>query len=212
MFDLDPALIGKLAGLLSLAAYSIYLFAIIRGTTKPSRSTWWILTLVGTAVLASYWLVGARATIWIALSYVIGPFLIALLSLKYGEGSGWDKTDKACFLISLGSLILWLGLIFPLGVSQSALIVLLINLLADFVGLVPTIKKSYQRPEFENAPAWFLESVASLLTILAVRQWAFAIWIYPVYLASVNGLITGLIFRPKMISIWRQLTNSGAQA
>lgn len=62
MINLD--LIGQISGLLSLAAYITYGIAILRGTTKPSRST-----------------------IWIALSYIIGPLIIALLSLKYGEGS-----------------------------------------------------------------------------------------------------------------------------
>lgn len=194
------SILGLVAGVLSFVAYAMYCVAILRGTTKPSRSTWWVLTLIGSMILVSYWIGGARETIWVPLSYVIGPLAIALLSIKFGEGEGWSKLDKICFSLSATSIVLWAILAYFLGIEESSLIILVINLAADFIGLIPTITKSYLRPEHEDLPAWTLESIASLLNVFAIASWAsFSIWSYPVYLLIVNGMVTLLLWRSKLV-------------
>ena len=185
---IDGALLGIIAGILSFAAYSLYIFSTLKGKTKPNRSTWWILTLVGLMIAASYYAGGARDTMWIALSYVLGPAIIAILSLKYGEGK-WEKLDKLCLTGALISAVIWYF-------SQSALLVLIINIVMDFLGLVPTIKKSYLRPAGEDRIAWTLEFVAGALNVFAVEKWIFAIAFYPVYLLIINGIVTLLLYRP----------------
>ena len=185
---MDRDLIGLIAGILSFSAYIIYIVATVKGTTKPNRATWWILTLVGLLIASSYYAEGARATIWIALSYVLGPAIIAVLSLKYGEGR-WERLDKICLSGALISAVIWIF-------SQSALVVLLINIFMDFLGLAPTIKKSYLRPSGEDRPAWTLESIASALNIFAIEGWTFSIAFYPLYLLVINWTVTLLLYRP----------------
>ena len=179
---------GILAGVVSFLAYFFYIVTIPFGKTRPSRSTWWVLTLIGFMIAFSYWSLGARDTIWIALSYTLGPLIIALLSLKYGEGK-WQKLDTICFSVSLASALVWY-------ISNSAIIALLINIFMDFVGLLPTIQKSYLRPSGEDRPAWTLESIASILNILAIENWVFSIAFYPIYLALINGIITLFLYKP----------------
>ncbi len=186
------ALFGIVAGILSFAAYALYIFATLRGTTKPNRATWWILTLVGLMIAASYYVAGARDTMWVALSYVLGPAIIAVLSLKYGEGR-WERLDQVCLAGALISAVVWYF-------SESALIVLLINILMDFLGLLPTIKKSYLRPEGEDRAAWTLESFAGMFNIFAIERWTFAIAFYPLYLLVMNGIVTLLLYRPMIKS------------
>src|SRR3989344_6543620 len=189
LFDLSTKeLVGIIAGILSFSAYFLYIFTTIFGKTKPNRATWWILTLIGLMIASSYYVGGARATIWVAATYVLGPFIIAILSLKYGEGK-WEKLDKWCLIIALISIPIWY-------ISKSAILVLAINIFLDFIGLVPTIKKSYLRPEGEDRFAWTLESFAGLLNIFAIERWVFAIAFYPIYLLTINGIITILLYRP----------------
>lgn len=185
---IDGALLGICAGILSFSAYLLYIFTTLKGRTRPNRATWWILTLVGLMIAVSYYAGGARDTIWIALSYVLGPAIIAVLSLKYGEGK-WEKLDKICLTGAIISAVIWYF-------SQSALLVLVINVVMDFLGLLPTIKKSYLRPAGEDRIAWTLESVAGILNIFAVERWVFSIAFYPVYLLIINGIVTLLLYRP----------------
>ncbi len=192
---LSPSLIGQIAGLISFSAYVLYIVSTLKKETKPNRATWWILTLVGVMIAASYYAEGARDTMWVALSYVVGPFIIALLSLKYGEGT-WERLDKICLAVAIVSAFLWY-------VFNSAFIALMSNIAMDFVGLIPTIKKSWLRPGGEDRVAWGLESGASVLNLLAVQTWTFAIAFYPLYLAVLNTLITVLLFR----SVFKKLRN-----
>src|SRR3989338_874742 len=92
---IDCTSLGIVAGILSFVAYALYIFTTLIGKTKPNRATWWVLTLVGLMIATSYYAGGARDTIWVALSYVLGPAIIAVLSLKYGEGR-WERLDQVC--------------------------------------------------------------------------------------------------------------------
>jgi hypothetical protein len=128
--------------------------------------------------------------IWIALSYVLGPFTIAMLSLWYGDGK-WTLLDKTCLLGALSSAVLWMY-------SRSAPTALALNIVIDFLGLLPTIEKCFRRPWSENRAAWCLAALATVLNVFAIDQWTFAHAAYPVYLLLTNCLITTLLLRPQL--------------
>lgn len=187
---ISSIILGKIAGVLSFCAYISYIRSTLRGETKPSRSTWWILTLVGAMILITYYAEGARSTIWVPVAYVIGPFIIALLSLKYGEGSKWEPLDKICFSLAVISIAIWYA-------TSSAFIALILNIGIDFLGLIPTIKKAYLRPESEDRTAWTLESFAGVINIIALDSSKFSIIIYPIYLLTLNSAVAMLLYRRK---------------
>lgn len=186
---ITAALIGKLAGVISLSAYFFYIYAIVRGTTKPNKATWWILTLVGSMIAASYFASGGRNAIWIAISYVVGPLLVAILSLRYGEG-GWSKLDKVCLAGTVVSFFVWIFL-------NSPFLALLVNIFIDFLGLLPTVKKSYLRPWTEDRFAWTLTVAACVLNLFALENWGPEISLYPIYLVVINGIVAIFLFRKK---------------
>jgi hypothetical protein len=182
---------SQAAGLFSLLAYSLYIISVFRGKTRPSRSTWWILTLVGLLILLSSYTIGARENIWIQLCYVAGPFIIALQSLKYGYGSKLYLVDKICLAGAFVCIFIWL-------IFNSPLIAFLGSIIVDFIGLIPTIQKSYTDPQEEDPTAWSIETVASILNAIGITAW-FTLedksWIYALYLLIINGLITFILFR-----------------
>mgnify|MGYP001585981149 FL=1 len=125
-------LAGKLAGIIAVLAYIPYIIAILRNKTSPNRATWFIWALVSFIMLISYYLSGARNTIWLPLGYVIGSSVIAILSIWYGEG-GWTILDRSCLLGAGASIALGIVLKIPQ-------VVLFTNILNDFFGILPTIK------------------------------------------------------------------------
>lgn len=183
---IDTALAGKVAGVVSLAAFVPYVIAILRGKTQPNRATWIIWAVVGFMLAASYYTSGANHTIWVPVSYVIGPFVIAILSIKYGVG-GWNRLDKYCLIGAGTSVVLW-------WMFSSPLIALCINLFIDFLGALPTIRKAYQEPKSEDRTAWALSSIGVFTNLFAIEHWTFAIYVYPAYMFIAIGLITTLIF------------------
>ena len=180
------AVAGKVAGIVSLVAFVPYILAILRGETKPNRATWWIWTVVGFMLGASYFSSGANHTIWVPVSYIIGPLATAILSIKYSEG-GWTRFDKCCLLGAGVSMVLW-------WMFSSPLIALIINLFIDFMGALPTIRKAYYEPESEDRTAWTLFFAGNTTNLFAVESWTFAIAVYPIYMFFGSGLITAFIF------------------
>ena len=183
------AFAGKAAGVISLIAVVPYIIAILRGETRPNKATWWVWTAVGLMAASSYYASGAGQTIWFALSYVVGPISVALLSVKYGEGE-WSRFDRICLMSAGGSLALWM-------IFSSPLVALLLNLVIDFMGALPTIRKAYHDPSGEDRIAWALYFFGALVNMFAIETFEFSIVIYPIYMFVVIGMITVLVFRKK---------------
>jgi len=79
-------------------------------------------------------------------------------------------------------------------------VALVTNLVTDSFAIVPTIKKSFLRPEGEDFWAWFGTGVADGLNMFAVERFSFAVLLYPIYmLVSDLIIIFILLFRKKNI-------------
>lgn len=195
------AVLGMVAGAIALLAYVVYVISIFKGGSKPNRATWWIWAFMGLILALSYDLSGATNTIWVPYVEFLGPFTIALLSLKYGEGGLNNKTDLLCLLGAVVSVILWI-------VFDSPLVALITNLTIDSFAIIPTIKKSYLRPEGEDFWAWFGTGVADSLNMFAVERFTFAILVYPIYML-LSDLIIIFILLLKKKGIIKDITFLG---
>jgi len=187
------SVLGIIAGIIALLAYVVYVVSIFRGKSKPNRVTWWIWAFMGLVLALSYKFSGADNTVWVPYVEFLGPLTIAILSIKYGEGTLENKTDLYCFLGAVLSIILWI-------IFDSPVIALVTNLAIDSFAIVPTIKKSYLRPEGEDFWAWFGTGLADSLNMFAVERFTFAILVYPIYmLVSDLIIIFILLLRKKNI-------------
>lgn len=183
------SIIGITSGIIAFSSYFFYIPSVIKGKTKPNRASWWIWGLLGVFITTSYYISGARATIWVPLSEALGPLLVAFLSIKYGEG-GWTLFDKRCLVGAIGATFLW----WATGSSEIGLVS---YLFIDMMAVLPTILKSLHRPENENKTAWGLAFAGQFLNIFAIEKLIFSILIYPIYMIIANGVIFGLQFRKK---------------
>jgi hypothetical protein len=179
--------IGAIAGMVSLLGCLPYWNAIVRGRIRPNRATWWIWLVVGIMIMLSYRAAGATTTLWVPVTYVVGPFVTSLLAIKFGEG-GWTKFDRTCLLISLASIGFW-------SVSKSADLTLGINIGIDFLGALPTIRKSTIDPHGENILAWSMFTAANALNLLAIDRWSWQVMVYPIYMFFLCGTICWLLWQ-----------------
>lgn len=192
------AVLGLVAGIIALLAYVVYVISIFIGGSKPNRTTWWIWAFMGLILALSYDFSGAGNTVWVPYVEFLGPFSIALLSIKYGEGGLDDRTDLWCFFGALVSVALWL-------IFNNPVIALVMNLAIDSFAIIPTIKKSYLRPEGEDFWAWFGTGTADTLNMFAVERFTFAILVYPIYML-VSDLIIIFILLLKKKGIMKDIT------
>lgn len=186
-FDIKATL-GIIAGIIAFVAYIIYIVSILRNESKPNRVSWFVWSFVGLVSAISYYFSGTHNTIWVPFVEFIGPLIIAILAIKYGEGGLKDKTDLLCLLGAFISIILWI-------IFDSPVIALIFNLAVDAFALIPTIKKSYKRPEGENFWAWFGTGTADVINLFAIEKFTLGILIYPVYMLVADIIIIGLLIR-----------------
>jgi len=147
---------------------------------------------MGLILALSYKLSGANNTVWVPYVEFLGPFIIALLSIKYGEGGLKNKIDIICLIGAIASIILWI-------IFNNPVVALVTNLAIDSFALIPTIKKSYLRPEGEDFWAWFGTGIADSLNMLAVEKFSFAILLYPIYMFVSDFIIIVILFFRKKI-------------
>ena len=184
-------LFGITAGILELAAASIYIVSILAGKTKPDRVTWWVLALVSGMITASYFASGARETIWLPAAYTLAFTVFGILSLYYGEGpAALSALDRFALVGALMSAVVW-------WLMRSPVPALFMNICTEFIGLVPTIAKSYRRPWTESRSSWILATIASLLNVFAITEWSYVIAAYPLYIFSTNLVIVAFILNRK---------------
>lgn len=193
-------LFGFLSGLISLFSYSLYVYTIWRGNTRPSKSSWWILTVVWTVTfLSSYSIGGSESgnawqsivTKWLPISYIVGSLAIAISTIWRGQREIWTLTDTLCVVFAGISLFLFL--------TGGPFVALICSLFADFFGLFPTIKNAWNHPESEDKIAWSITAFATIVGLFAVPVWSFeslsvANWLSTVYLVVADIAVTMIIF------------------
>lgn len=180
---LDNTFLGLLAGIISLGGFIPYIMGILKKKVVPHRVTWTIWTFIGTMLLIDYISAsgGINASIWVPIGYVVGPAIIMFLSFHFGEG-GYSYLDIGSGILSLISIVLWI-------ITGTPLVALITNIVADAFAAVPTVFKTYHRPETESLPAWGLFLIGNFLNLFVLPKITFGTAIYPFYLFVISLLI-----------------------
>lgn len=173
-----PELFAILSAVIVLIGAPSYLFDILKGKTKPERTTWFIWTVQGTIAFGSQIYLGAHWSLLFAGLNAAGNLIVFLLALKYGIG-GWKRIDIAALIIAS------IGLAISL-ITEQPFIALLGAVLADFAGVVPTLYKTYRLPDSETSLTWFTLGTSALLAIFSVNSSKFSLLLYPLYLMGAN--------------------------
>ncbi len=184
-------ILGITAGVISLVAFVPYMYYTVRGNNRPSRATWFIWTLNSLLLLVSYDASGAKETVWLAVGYACGCFIISILTIWFGEG-GWGWLDRCCLLGAVLGVFLW-------WFTGSPLIAFTSTLIIDLLGVMPTIEKSWKIPGKESRLAWCMWFLGGLTSLGAIERWcplsitSITVMSYPIQITVTSGLIAYLL-------------------
>lgn len=196
--------LGLTAALLVVVSEVIYIRSIYKAdpmtgsVTRPSRSTFWIWTVVQGMMAASYIASGEGFAAGLSVAYALCFLVIAVISLRKGY-SQWSRLDTSC-VVGVGVITLvWI-------ISRDPFLTLAASIGTDLIGAIPTMSKARVEPASESRLAWTLTVVATLINFGAVSAWGASDVLYNVYLLFVNGWIaaaTWLPVKPKEVSTLR---------
>lgn len=175
--------LGLIATLIGIAGGIPYIYNSIRRKTKPHRIAWGIFLVLSIISFASQLSLGARASLIFYGWFVINNVILLSLSLRKNAGYG-DVTPLNIFCICMAALaiVLW-------KTTDSALLALICTLIADGIGALLIVIKSYQHPETETITMWYAGSVATFLNVLAVGSLKASILAAPIQVFLFNVAI-----------------------
>ena len=160
--------------------------SILKGEFKPQRITRFIFLILTSIFVTSLFAQGNQAAIYLAILQWTGSVVIFILSIKYGIG-GKDKSDFAVLFLALLAIAIW-------KITDNPLLGLYMSLLADFVGIAPTLVKSFYKPETEDPKFYFFDVLAAFFSLLAIQSLVFSQIVFPLYILFINLVCVILIF------------------
>ena len=167
-----------------------YTLSILKWESKPHRTTRFVVLSITFLLFASLLAQHNTVAIFLAWVSVLQSILIFILCIKYGMG-WWAKTDIICLVIAGIGILVW-------KLTSNPVMWLLASILADFVGYLPALIKTYKFPETETWVFYILDVLAGLFTLLAITNFTYQETSYPIYILAINLVMVIFILRPKI--------------
>jgi uncharacterized protein with PQ loop repeat len=179
---MDVKLLAAASGAVIGIGFTIpYIIHTIRGKTQPHLYTWLIWTVTqGIAAAGVY--VGNGG--WTALGMSLGAATIgcvACLALFYGT-KNIHIVDTILLAGAATVLLIWFFM-------ESPLYAVLTATLIDFFGYIPTLRKTWQEPESETMSMWFFYIIATVLSLLGLREYNMLTMSYLAMCIPMNTLV-----------------------
>jgi hypothetical protein len=166
--------------ILTLVGYFFYFRDIFAHKTKPHAYSWLVWGILTAVAFA-----GQLHDKGGPGSYVTGvtaavSFVIFGLAIKQGE-KNITLSDKINLGAALFAMVPWL-------LTNDPLTSVVLITVIDFLGFIPTIRKSYMKPQEETLIHYFFAGLKFALAIIALDNYTVVTWLYPASLVVGNWL------------------------
>jgi hypothetical protein len=186
-------LLAFIATTLVFVAYIPYIRDIKHKKTRPHPYTWFISGLITFIVFAIQITHGGGVGTIPTFFGASAGILVFSLSLGLGnKRPPITKSDTVFFLLAIAAIGVWLIANQPLF---SAVLLSVIDVLA----FMPTIRKSWKRPEQETISTYFVNSLRHAFSASAVQHYNLTAVAYPALSVIVDGLSGVYIFSRRKV-------------
>jgi len=170
---------------MTIFGYSFYFKDIFAGKTKPHAFSWLVWATLTSIAFFGQLSAGAGPGAWVTATTAAISFIIFWLSLTRGE-KDITKSDKIFLGASFFAIIPWL-------LTKDPLISIILVTVIDFLGFLPTIRKSIKKPYEETLIHYVFAGLKFLLAIIALDNYTLVTWLYPASLVLANWLFIVLL-------------------
>lgn len=185
--------VAVISVIMTLVGYSYYFRDIFAGKTKPHAFSWLVWASLTAIAFAGQLYAGAGPGAWITGLTAVISFIIFGLAIRKGE-KNITFSDKANLLGAFVALAVW-------PFMKDPLLSIIIITVVDFLGFIPTIRKSYYKPYEETLIHYVLAGLKFVLAIVALENYSLTTWLYPTSLVAANLLfVPMLLIRRRKIS------------
>lgn len=163
----------------------LYFRSIIKWETKLhiyTKVIWLILTGIGFIIqMQNGW--GPWA--WVLGATSLTQMISILLGIKYGISS-ITKFDTLLLVLAILCIPIYLGV-------EDKIYALILVIFIDFLGYIPTYRKTYENPYTENITVWCISNTKYFVALLALMEYSFYTVAYPLFLFLANAVLIGIM-------------------
>lgn len=156
---------GVLATALAIAGYGPYILSFMKGRAKPHVFSWLLWGASSFIIVLGQAEGHAGAGLWMMAANGVAATFVGLCAFKWGERHV-TKDDWIALLIGVLGLEAWL-------ITDHIVMALLAMALIDLMAFVPTMRKSWHKPEEEALSFYVANTAACLLSLAAVEHFNF---------------------------------------
>ncbi len=180
------AVVGILAGCIQFFVTIPYIFAIVRGTTRPNVVSWFLWTLTVCIAASAQISAGASWSLWLLIGSGMGCLaVLCMCAIGYGYKK-FGFVEAASLFFALGALVLW-------WMTSSPVVAIVCTIVADGVAYIPTMVKVYREPVSEVSFYWETQSGADVLALISSTKIDAANMLFPISFALLNGMVAAII-------------------
>src|SRR3989344_6853127 len=188
-YHVVAAILGTVLGLIS---YVPYYRDIFNRSIKPHFFTCFIWAILTGITASIQFATGGGVGAAVAAVESVCCTGVAVAAFFWGE-KDITRSDWACLILALIAIFLWL-------VVNQPLLSILFVVTADLLGFIPTFRKSFIRPQEENASQFGISASHWLVSLFALESLAFVEWFYPVAIAAMDiSLVAMLLIRRRQL-------------
>lgn len=173
-----------LAIVIGMVSYASYIFSIIWGKTRPHAFTWMTWFVAASIVSLAQNSDNAGVGAWVTSASALACGTIALMSLWRGERN-IKRSDWVMFLAAMASIPIWYVTSDPMWS-----VILLASI--DCMGIVPTIRKSWNNPHSETLVYYVLNIIKYAIALIIMENITVTTMLYPSVSILSAGLFTGI--------------------
>ncbi|MEN9390477.1 MAG: hypothetical protein RLZZ283_577 [Candidatus Parcubacteria bacterium] len=174
--------------IIGVVAYIPYYRDVFKGNTKPHLYSWIIWGLLQGIAFFAQVATGAGVGAWLTGVGALQAFSIVGLSFFYGE-KGITRLDTFSLIGAFIGIAVWI-------VTDNPLYALIIAVVVDSIGYIPTFRKSYAKPKEETLSFWAAVTFVYFFNMLALESYNLTTVLQPIVLGLVSGaLLIWLIVR-----------------
>ncbi len=182
---------GLVSTALMLMSRAVYFNSIFKGQTKPHAFSWLIWGVISSIGFAAQVAEGAGAGSWARGVSAATCFMLVILALMRGERY-IAKSDWVTLAVAFMAIPLWIATKTPFW---SVLLVVII----DNIGYIPTIRKSWMKPYEEKALSYFISGACAFFSLLAIEHYTPSTWLYPLVLTFSNTGMGSLLLIRRLV-------------
>ncbi|MGP8214867.1 MAG: hypothetical protein ACLQQ4_04825 [Bacteroidia bacterium] len=177
---------GIIASVIGTGSFVPYIKDIYKKKTRPHIYSWLIWTILQVTGVIAMYANGAGIGILALATGAILCGYTCVLCIKYGT-KNITSFDTICLIGALGSIAVYIFMKNPL------LSIILISAI-DFVGFLPTLRKSYIEPYSETITMYAFFSLSGVFTMLALSSYSVITALYPITLIIINIIATVVLY------------------